>query len=199
MLLATTHTQHDVLALSVLSSSLYAGCANGWIKQWDLRTFKLENAWEGHRSIVLSSEVCGMGGGGWLLTGGNDASLKVRSTATRILVRFSALRRALIPSLRFDQIWDIRAEDTKDSATPAERGFQGEFPFFPDRSTGGLTSPFLAGELFHTLANFVAIKTIADDAHREDCRQGALYLKRALRGLGAETVIVRIVHDSQTT
>ncbi|BGP11341.1 hypothetical protein JCM10049v2_007246 [Rhodotorula toruloides] len=135
--------EHDVLALSVLSSSLYAGCANGWIKQWDLRTFKLENAWEGHRSIVLSSEVCGMGGGGWLLTGGNDASLK---------------------------IWDIRAEDTKDSATPAERGFQ--------------------GELFHTLANFVAIKTIADDAHREDCRQGALYLKRALRGLGAETVIL---------
>lgn len=52
--------------------------------------------------------------------------------------------------------------------------------------------PTFAGELFHTLANFVAIKTIADDAHREDCRQGALYLKRALRGLGAETVVVRL-------
>ncbi|BGP03427.1 hypothetical protein JCM10021v2_007160 [Rhodotorula toruloides] len=135
--------EHDVLALSVLSSSLYASCANGWIKQWDLRTFKLENAWEGHKSIVLSSEVCRTGRGGWLLTGGNDASLKV---------------------------WDLRSEDTKDSVMPADRGFQ--------------------GELFHTLANFVAIKTIADDAHREDCRQGALYLKRALRGLGAETVIL---------
>ncbi|BGP27612.1 hypothetical protein JCM10295v2_006586 [Rhodotorula toruloides] len=135
--------EHDVLALSVLSSSLYAGCANGWIKQWDLRTFKLEQAWEGHKSIVLSSEGCKTGGGGWLLTGGNDACVK---------------------------IWDIRAEGGNNSTTPADRGFQ--------------------GELFHTLANFVAIKTIADDAHREDCRQGALYLKRALRGLGAETVIL---------
>lgn len=47
-----------------------------------------------------------------------------------------------------------------------------------------------AGELFHTLAKFVSIKTVADSPHREDCRQGALYLKRVLRSFGAEASLL---------
>ncbi|KPV73438.1 uncharacterized protein RHOBADRAFT_48797 [Rhodotorula graminis WP1] len=46
------------------------------------------------------------------------------------------------------------------------------------------------GELFHTLAKFVSFKTVADSPHREDCRQGALYLKRVLRSFGAEASLL---------
>ncbi|GAA5998967.1 glutamine amidotransferase subunit DUG2 [Rhodotorula paludigena] len=73
--------EHDILTLSVLSSSLYSGSANGTLQRWDLRTFKLVHEWEAKCSIVLSSETRKKGSGddgkGWLLTGGNDASLKV--------------------------------------------------------------------------------------------------------------------------
>lgn len=44
--------------------------------------------------------------------------------------------------------------------------------------------------MFHLLAKLVSFKTIADDAHREECRQGSLYFKRVLRSLGAETALV---------
>lgn len=48
----------------------------------------------------------------------------------------------------------------------------------------------MSGPLFHTLSKLVSFKTIADEEHREECRQGALYLKRVLRQLGAETALV---------
>jgi len=51
-------------------------------------------------------------------------------------------------------------------------------------------APLRPGELFHTLAKFVSIKTVADSPHREDCRQGALFLKRVLRSFGAEASLV---------
>lgn len=43
-----------------------------------MRSFALVGEWDAHESIVLSSEVVGGEGRGLLLTGGNDASLKVR-------------------------------------------------------------------------------------------------------------------------
>ncbi|GJN94288.1 hypothetical protein Rhopal_007362-T1 [Rhodotorula paludigena] len=144
---------HDILTLSVLSSSLYSGSANGTLQRWDLRTFKLVHEWEAKCSIVLSSETRKKGSGddgkGWLLTGGNDASLKV---------------------------WDVEDDSDSSPIEPADRGFQGK--------------SLSTSELFHTLAKFISIKTIADEAHREDCRQGALYLKRVLRELGADTVLL---------
>lgn len=46
------------------------------------------------------------------------------------------------------------------------------------------------GEMFHTLSKLISFRTIADEENREECRQGALYLKRVLRTLGAETALV---------
>lgn len=43
-----------------------------------MRSLALVGEWDAHESIVLSSEVVGGEGRGLLLTGGNDASLKVR-------------------------------------------------------------------------------------------------------------------------
>ncbi|GAA5844298.1 hypothetical protein JCM9279_001759 [Rhodotorula babjevae] len=135
--------QHDILTLSVLSTSLFSGSASGTLQRWDLRSFALVGEWDAHKSIVLSSEVIGGEGRGLLLTGGNDASLKV---------------------------WDVKEDGEASPARSHDHGFQ--------------------GELFHTLAKFVSIKTVADSPHREDCRQGALYLKRVLRSFGAEASLL---------
>jgi hypothetical protein len=67
------------------------------------------------------------------------------------------------------KIWDVSDDEPIAAGGPAQ-GFQ--------------------GTLFHTLAKLVSFQTIADDEHREECRQGALYLKRVLRELGADTVLV---------
>ncbi|KAG0655005.1 hypothetical protein C6P46_001294 [Rhodotorula mucilaginosa] len=134
---------HDILALSVLSSSLFSSAANGTVQRWDLRTFRLGGEWLAHDNIVLASDVRTLRRSrtqGWLLTGGNDATVK---------------------------IWDVRDDDVTSPLSPLDRGFQ--------------------GELFHTLAKLVSYRTIADSEHREECRQGALYLKRVLREMGAET------------
>ncbi|GAA6037565.1 hypothetical protein JCM8097_006116 [Rhodosporidiobolus ruineniae] len=146
---------HDILTLSILpsSSSLFAGSADGTIQRYD-SSFRLVHQWSAHGasssapaspSIVLSSEIStGRERGNKLLTGGNDASVR---------------------------IWDV-----------------------PDASEGGKGKEFSGngfhGEMFHTLAKLVSYRTIADDAHREECRQGALYLKRVLRSLDADTHLV---------
>ncbi|GAA5877521.1 hypothetical protein JCM3774_005895 [Rhodotorula dairenensis] len=135
--------RHDILALSVLGSSLFSCAANGTVQRWDLRTFRLGGEWLAHHNIVLASDVRTLRRSrtqGWLLTGGNDATVK---------------------------IWDVRDDDVTSPLSPLDRGFQ--------------------GELFHTLAKFVSYRTIADSEHREECRQGALFLKRVLREMGAET------------
>ncbi|GAA5873250.1 hypothetical protein JCM8547_008613 [Rhodosporidiobolus lusitaniae] len=132
---------HDILTLSVLSSSLFCGSADGTMQRWD-PSFRLVHQWTAHDSIVLSSGVSFVRGNK-LVTGGNDASVRV---------------------------WDIADGDGSPEAHYGGNGFQ--------------------GEMFHTLAKLISYRTISDDAHREECRQGALYLKRVLRSLGAETSLL---------
>ncbi|GAA5875874.1 hypothetical protein JCM1840_002961 [Sporobolomyces johnsonii] len=132
---------HDILTLSVLGDHLYSGGADGTIHRWD-KSFKLVHRWKAHHNIVLSSETS-FSKGKHLLTGGNDASLKV---------------------------WDIVDEDKSLGRDVQQHGFQ--------------------GEMFHMLSKLVSFQTVADEAHREECRQGALYFKRVLRNLGADTALL---------
>ncbi|GAA5984956.1 hypothetical protein JCM11641_005597 [Rhodosporidiobolus odoratus] len=132
---------HDVLTLTVHSSSLFSGLADGSIQRWD-SSFRLVHQWHAHDSIVLSSEIS-FAKGNKLITGGNDASVRV---------------------------WDIAETDGSSQREGEGNGFQ--------------------GELYHYLAKLISYRTIADDTHREECRQGALYLRRVLRTLGAETSLL---------
>jgi len=153
----------DILSLTVLGDHLYSGASNGTVQRWD-GGFQLVQEWQAHDNIVLSSESS-YSLGKHLLTGGSDASLKV---------------------------WDIRDEDESVEREPLQHGFQGEphasFEF--PRQMPDFRIFFMTGKMFHLLAKLVSFKTIADDAHREECRQGSLYFKRVLRSLGAETALV---------
>ena len=55
-----------------------------------------------------------------------------------------------------------------------------------------LISCFWVDTMTYALSKFISIPTISSDpAHREDCRQGAIWLKKCLSQLGAETTLVR--------
>ncbi|GAA5842241.1 hypothetical protein JCM3766R1_005079 [Sporobolomyces carnicolor] len=156
----------DILNLTTIGDHLYSGASNGTIQRWD-RSFKLVHEWQAHDKIVLSSEASFMLGK-HLLTGGSDAALKV---------------------------WDIRDEDHSIEREPLQHGFQGSPTLLPPRETKRTLThdgrrSLCTGKMFHLLAKLVSFKTIADDVHREDCRQGSLYFKRVLRSLGAETALL---------
>ena len=67
--------QHDILTLTLLGTSLYSGAANGTLQRWN-KAFNLVHTWPAHDDIVLASTST-QEGGRRLLTGGNDATLKV--------------------------------------------------------------------------------------------------------------------------
>ncbi|CEQ42056.1 SPOSA6832_03827, partial [Sporobolomyces salmonicolor] len=124
------------------------------------KSFKLVHRWKAHHNIVLSSEISSSKGN-HLLTGGNDASLKV---------------------------WDIVDEDDSLGRGVQQHGFQG-----PVHLSHPSPRPAVVLTLGASTARRdvpYAIQTVADEAHREECRQGALYFKRVLRNLGADTALL---------
>ena len=79
-----------------------------------------------------------------------------------------------------EQIWDVSSPES--ASERPQQGLQGRSAL--------LRLAELSGRLFSLLSEFVAFPTVSIDEHREDCRQGALFLKRALNRLGANAVIL---------
>ncbi|KAM0756418.1 Zn-dependent exopeptidase [Meredithblackwellia eburnea MCA 4105] len=129
----------DILTLSVLGDDFYSGAADGCVQRWD-KAFNVVSTWPAHSRTALASTTSTWNGR-FLITGGNDAMIK---------------------------IWDIL--DDRPVAPSASLGFQ--------------------GPLFHSLSKLVSFRTIADETNREECRQGAAYLKRVLRDMGAEACLL---------
>lgn len=76
--------KEDILTISVIDSDFYSGCASGKVQHWD-KGFNLVNTWKAHDHIVLASCSSGdaRGTGGHLITGGNDAIIKVSGSLVR--------------------------------------------------------------------------------------------------------------------
>jgi acetylornithine deacetylase/succinyl-diaminopimelate desuccinylase-like protein len=45
-------------------------------------------------------------------------------------------------------------------------------------------------EMLQALSDFVAIESVSNTLHREDCRQAAIWLKKHLSQLGANSMVV---------
>jgi di- and tripeptidase len=58
--------------------------------------------------------------------------------------------------------------------------------------TWALLPPSPSARLFHILSEFVCFHTISNEEHREDCRQGAHFLRRTLAELGASSSLVNL-------
>lgn len=66
----------DVLSISLLNSDMFTCAANGCVKRWSA-SFDCIASWKAHSGIALSSIVTQRGHGFYLVTGGNDSSIKI--------------------------------------------------------------------------------------------------------------------------
>lgn len=172
------------MTLCVLGDDFYSGSANGNMQRWD-KEFHLVSTWPAHGALVLTSATRTRNGR-HLITGGSDAVIKVcltfcRPGRLRVLLSLRLCRSGM--SSMMPNRWSIRRSASK--VAPL-RALSPQKPI-TDQCYDRL------GPMFHALSKFVAFRTIADENHREECRQGALYLKRLLSELGATASIVRLL------
>ncbi|KAL8283220.1 hypothetical protein RQP46_005998 [Phenoliferia psychrophenolica] len=177
--LATFDSSSDaVLALAVRNNTVFAGHQGGVIRVWDLDTFTCVRDLRPHSIDILTISVLGDD----FYSGAADGSLQRWDKAFNIVSTWPGHSETVLASTTTSlngrflitggndaviKIWDIL--DDKPSAS-APTGFQ--------------------GPMFHALSKLVSYRTIANDANREECRQGAFYLKRLLRDLGAESCVL---------
>ncbi|GAA6060784.1 hypothetical protein JCM10212_005433 [Sporobolomyces blumeae] len=179
---ATLESESDaVLALAARDNTLFAGHQGGVIKIWDLDTLTCVRTLHPHSDDILSLTVLN----DHLYSGSSNGTIQRWDRSFKLVQQWKAhddivlssegsfsLGKHLVTggSDASLKVWDIRDEDESIEREPLQHGFQ--------------------GKMFHLLAKLVSFKTIADDAHREECRQGSLYFKRVLRSLGAETALL---------
>ncbi|PCH40332.1 glutathione degradosome [Wolfiporia cocos MD-104 SS10] len=158
----------DILSLSMLHSDLYACSADGEVQRWSA-TFDLTASWKAHEGIVLSSIVTALPS-----LPNPDADDNTRDGHDTGEVRF-----ALITGANDDNIklWEVEPPKSRESGslsviTGADMNL-GEF--------GSET-------MVYALSKFVSIPSVSNSpAHREDCRQAAIWLRKCFTQLGAES------------
>ncbi|KAI5474387.1 beta-ala-his dipeptidase [Pseudohyphozyma bogoriensis] len=180
--LATLESSADaVLTLAVRDNTVFAGHQGGVIRCWDLDTFTCVRnlqASPGEHDIltisVLGTDFYSGDSGGNLTRwdslfhpiatwkGHDNIVLASTSRLARGRHLITGGNDAVI------KIWDLVDDSLPSARMPI--GFH--------------------GQMFHALSKFISYRTIADDENRESCRQGALYLKRLLRDLGAESSLL---------
>ncbi|GAA5821143.1 hypothetical protein JCM11251_001983 [Rhodosporidiobolus azoricus] len=170
-----------ILALAVRDNTVFAGHQGGMIRIWDLDTLTCVRVLRPHKHDILALSTLGSS----LFSGSADGTIQRWDSSFRLVHQWSA-HDSLVLSTAVSfgkgnklitggndasaKVWDITDADGSEGREAGGNGFQ--------------------GQMYHTLAKLVSYRTIADSPHREECRQGALYLKRVLRTLGAETQLL---------
>ncbi|BGP20053.1 hypothetical protein JCM10213_003563 [Rhodosporidiobolus nylandii] len=176
-----------VLALAVRDNTVFAGHQGGIIRIWDLDTLTCVRVLRPHGHDILTLTVLPNA----LFAGCANGSIQRFDSSFRPVHQWDAhpgksATEGIVLSSEVSfvkgnklvtggndasvRLWDIAGGDGSSARLGQGSGFQ--------------------GEMFHTLAKFISYRTIADSEHREECRQGALYLRRVLRTLGAETSLL---------
>ena len=150
-------------------------------------SFELTSSWSAHEGIVLSSIVTRLpvseespddepygrnkrNSGNHeqfvLVTGANDGQIKVSQTT------------AQLPSLELilSQVWE---------ASP---------PRLRESPSGLCEEQAAQDTMLYALSKFISIPSVSkSSAHREDCRQAAIWLRKCLTQLGAEASLVCVL------
>lgn len=188
------HTFSDLpgaaLSLAVRDSLLFAGCQDGQVKVWDLETRSCIRTIMAQDSDILSMSVVG--------------SDLYTASATGQILRFNA---------SFDCTASFEAHHGAVLTILAAKGDNGEYElisgghdqwmklwnvsraYSPDDPDSIEASEVFAhgmdGDvMLYALAKLVAIPTVSDHKHREDCRKGAHLLRKLLTQMGAEATLI---------
>ncbi|KIJ54859.1 hypothetical protein M422DRAFT_64082 [Sphaerobolus stellatus SS14] len=186
----------DVLCLSMIDTDLYTCCANGWIQRWSAQ-FACTASWKAHEGIILSSIIASASSAattssgrtitsdyeegendredtnsgeedkhdkGWyLVTGANDNDIK---------------------------IWSIDLPTTRYQYQPHDP-HPHSYSHHPNPTYSSPSASELHDPLIQALSTFVTFPSVSNSAaHREDCRQAAIWLRRYLGGLGASARMI---------
>ncbi|KZW01583.1 glutathione degradosome [Exidia glandulosa HHB12029] len=154
----------DVLSLSMVDSDLYGCSANGMVQRWSA-SFECTASWKAHDGIVLSSIIA---------CDPDDVSCASAEA-------YSACE----PSVLHKLALVTGANDSTIKLWSVER------PLCPPESEPSAATGSQEDTLLYALEKFVAIPSLSGCAERrEDCRQAAIWLKKCLSQLGAETQLL---------
>ncbi|OSX56497.1 hypothetical protein POSPLADRAFT_1186649 [Postia placenta MAD-698-R-SB12] len=163
----------DILSLSMLHSDLYACSANGEVQRWSA-TFNLTASWKAHGGIVLSSIVT-------RFPSDSLSGLELDDTSES-RVSSNARKFAFITGASDDHIkvWEIEP--------PAPPKIS-PLPIISDSDADA--GDYGNETMVYALSKFVSIPSVSNSAaHREDCRQAAIWLRKCLTQLGAEASLL---------
>ncbi|KAH9829631.1 Zn-dependent exopeptidase [Rhodofomes roseus] len=159
----------DILSLSMLKSDLYVCLANGEMQRWSAQ-FEHTASWKAHTGIVLTSIVTRLGAPA-------AADDRPPLDGTPDNAKF-----ALVTGANDDQmkIWEVEPPKLRKSAhlslvtdVDMEWGDSGN------------------ETMVYGLSKFVSIPSVScSPAHREDCRQAAIWLRKCFTQLGAEACLL---------
>lgn len=177
------------LSLTYRDSLLFAGIQGGQIKVWDLETRSCIRSILAHNSDVMSMAIAGTE----LYAAGADGMMirfdsSFDCTATFQAHQFSILSTLMLQQeggqyslisagKRFVKLWNL------------PRGESAEVT--PIRHDVNNVTPSNDGDvMLYGLSKMIAIPTVSDGKHSEDCRQGAHLLKRLVTQMGAEAQLL---------
>ncbi|TFY73639.1 hypothetical protein EWM64_g10374 [Hericium alpestre] len=184
-LLHTFECQHGaVLSLATREELVYAGCQDGYVKVWDTQTRTLVRTIIVHENVdvlslsVLHSDVYTFSANGQVNRYSDtfDCTASWRAHDGIILSSIisrdhNAYRLLTGGNDGAIKVWNIqppRASYHRDPTSPI-----------------GIASPE-NDVLIYALRKFVSIPSVSGPAHREDCRQAAIWLAKCLHQLGAQ-------------
>ncbi|KAI9064650.1 Zn-dependent exopeptidase [Trametes sanguinea] len=156
----------DILSMSILHSDLYVCSANGDIQRWSA-SFDLLGSWRGHEGIILSSIIT-------RLPASDSASTNTQSGEKFTLVTGG--------NDDMIKVWEV---------VPPRTNRHNSFSELSGLGTATDISKSINDILVYALTKFVAIPSVSNAvAHKEDCRQAAIWLRKCFTQLGAEASLL---------
>ncbi|KAH9917958.1 Zn-dependent exopeptidase [Fomitopsis serialis] len=162
----------DILSLSMLKSDLYVCLANGEVQRWSAQ-FEHTASWKAHDGIVLTSIVTRL-----CAPAAVDEGILVDGDAPE----HDGIKFALVTGANDDQmkIWEVDPPKARKSAHLS-------LLTDPDMEWGDSGNETMV----YALSKFVSIPSVSNSpAHREDCRQAAIWLRKCFTQLGAEACLL---------
>ncbi|KAH9480318.1 putative di- and tripeptidase DUG2 [Psilocybe cubensis] len=151
----------DIIAMSMLGSDLYTCSADGWIKRWSA-SFDCTASWKAHDGIALSSII-----------------------SRRNTYESSGFYLISGGSDDHIKVWGVTPPKPRRSVASYEDNDVEN----PNKSCIGSGTFF--DTMVYALSKFTTIPSISSiPAHREDCRQAAIWLRKCLGQLGAKTSLL---------